>query len=322
MTVASALVDAHRRPALEVATARRFRNAPGTEVVGLWHPPAEARGPVAILLHGLTGDASAGYMRGLAAALTARGLGVLRLNARNCGGTEHLTDTLYHAGLSVDVKPVARALAADGHRRIGLAGFSMGGNVALKALGEWGPETPREVCAVAAVSPPVDLAAASRSIERGLLNAVYQQSFLRGLRGLAKRKAASHPGLVDPRAAASARTLRAFDDAVVAPAFGCEGADDYYAKASADPWLDRIQVPALVLQAEDDSIVPAHTIRDWVTAHPGRIDLVLSRTRGHVGFVQSRAAARASGGFFWAERRVAEFLANTLYAETSSSEVQ
>lgn len=307
MTVASALADGWRRPALPPAEERRFRTAPGTEVLGLWHPPPHPSAPVAIVLHGLTGDARAGYVRGVSAQLIRRGFGVLRLNARNQGGTEHLTDTLFHAGLTTDVRAVTHQLIAEGHPALVLVGFSMGGNVALKAAGEWGADAPPELRGVAAVSPPVRLAEASATIERPGMNTIYQRSFMAGLRRLLKKKAALFPDRFDARDVDRVRSIRLFDDRYVAPAFGFSGADDYYARASADAVLDRLARPALVVHAADDSIVPKGPLEAWALRKPDCIQLELLETGGHVGFVQGRRGARATGSRFWAEARVADF---------------
>lgn len=305
MTIASALLDDWREPALPPSQPRFFDTAPGTRVLGHWHAPSAPDGPTAVLLHGLTGHASAGYMRGTAAELSARGFGVLRLNSRNCGGTEGLTDTLYHAGLSVDVKAVLHQLANEGHPRLFVAGFSMGGNIALKAVGELGPEAPDALYAVAAVSPPIRLGAASASIERGWVNAIYQRHFLDGLRGLYRRKATAHPGRFSTEGLDTVRSLRAFDDRFVAPNFDFAGADDYYARASAEPWLGRITCPTLVIQARDDSIVPEAPLEAWMARRPRNVTFELFESGGHVGFLQRRGASTR----FWAEARIAEFAA-------------
>ena len=233
-------------------------------------------------------------------------MNVVRMNIRNCGGTERLGPTLYHSGLSTDVGAVARALIAqESLPRLALVGFSMGGNLVLKLAGEWGREAPEQLHAVAAVSPAIDLAASADALHLPQ-NRLYEQFFLWTLRRRLRRKSRLFPGRYDIARLHHARTLRNFDDQVTAYYFGFEGADDYYSRASALPVIEKIAVPTLVLHSQDDPfvrILPATHAR--LLANPN-IRYIETESGGHCGFL---AAANGYDGR-WAERTVIEFLSH------------
>ncbi len=265
-----------------------------------------------VLLHGLTGDADAGHMRGTACKLIAEGFNVVRLNMRNCGGTEKLTPSLYHTGLVNDLRAVLLELGqVDGLSRIYFGGFSMGGNVALKLAGEWGASMPDFLRGVMAVSPPIELARSSEAIGSGGFHRVYELLFLRALKAMIRRKAKQCPDRYDISALPQVKSLRDFDNAYVAPAFGFDDADDYYARASAGPVLAAITLPTLVVHARDDSLVPFGPIGDWMTSKPPMVSFAISDRGGHVGFIGRRRAANSDhqdSDRFWAENRMVQFV--------------
>src|SRR6185369_10928457 len=169
----------------------------------------------------------------------ARGWNVVRMNIRNCGGTENLTPTLYHSGLSGDIRGVISTLIEqDNLQNVGVAGFSMGGNQVLKCIGEWGSEAPKELVAAAAISPAADLSLSADVIHRPA-NRMYEWWFMRGLRARLRRKAALFPGKYDVSLLAKANSIRNFDEHITARYMGFEGAEDYYTKASSSRVLDR-----------------------------------------------------------------------------------
>lgn len=254
-----------------------------------------------VLVHGLGGSADAPYVLGAARQAFRAGADVIRLNQRNCGGTEHLTPTLYHSGMSHDLAAVVRELAErDGLRRIVVAGFSMGGNLALKMAGEMGEGAPAALAAVYAVSPSVDLQETVENIER-VPNLPYQRTFVRGLRRLVRRKKELYPTLYDVRRLDRLRTVRDFDELYTAPHGGFAGADDYYARSSALPFVPLIRVPTLVVHARDDPLVPCGPLlRPGATDNPW----VLKETPPHGGHVAFVSAGK--GGRFWAEERLAD----------------
>jgi hypothetical protein len=268
-----------------------------------WHAQPTAHATM-LLLHGLEGSSDAHYMRGMADKAWCRGYNVVRLNQRNCGGTEHLSRGLYHSGLTADPLFVLRELIdRDRLPRIAVAGYSLGGNLALKLAGELGAEAPQELRAVCAVSPAIDLEACVRSIERRE-NYAYQWNFVRNLKGRLRRKARAFPDAWNVAGLGRIWTIRAFDDRYTAPHHGFAGASDYYHRASAMRVVDRIRIPALVVTAADDPFVPVEPFnRPAVRGNP-YVTTVITSHGGHCGFV---AEANGYDGY-WAERRVVDFV--------------
>ena len=295
-------------PRLPPAEARLFRVADDTEVLGHCHWQSDrAAALTVVLLHGLEGSSEGHYMRGMADKALARGFNVVRLNQRNCGGTEHLSRGLYHSGLTADPLAVMRRLAADeGLSRFAFAGYSLGGNLALKLAGELEGDDRTRVVAVTAVSPPIELGACVEALEQRE-NLAYHWNFVRGLRGRMRRKARIFPGAWDTAPLRRIHTVRAFDDAYTAPYHGFAGAADYYHRASARRVLDRLAVPALLITADDDPFVPSATARDPALAAAPKLTRVVTAHGGHCGFVGP--STRDGDDGYWAERQVIAFLA-------------
>ena len=262
--------------------------------------------PTIIVLHGLNASSSAHYVRGIAAKAFARGMNVVGLNQRNCGNTEHLSAGLFHSGLTADVARVLDELTAlDGLSSVSVAGYSLGGNLALKLAGEYGSTPPPSLRAIAAVSPILEIGACVAALERPE-NALYQWNFVRDLKRRMRRKDRFWPQRFDLSKLGRIRTVRGFDDAYTAPSFGFKDAQDYYFRASAMRVVSRIAVPALVISAEDDPFVPPDSFRDpSVTGNPF-IALRLCRYGGHCGFVGTRTSRDDDG--YWAERQIVDFV--------------
>jgi hypothetical protein len=183
-----------------------------------------------VLVHGLEGSSDSRYIQGVAARAWAAGFNVVRMNMRNCGDTDMLTPTLYHSALSGDVGAVVSHFARKfGLDRVALVGYSMGGNLVLKLAGEWGNRPP--LVAVAAVCPAVDLAPGSDALHE-LRNRVYEYRFLLGLMRRYRRKAALFPDRYQTSGIGPIRSLREFDDKIVARYCGYRDADDYYYRAA------------------------------------------------------------------------------------------
>jgi uncharacterized protein len=292
-------------PRLPSPVRRYFDVARATRVVADCHWQAErwAR-PTLIALHGLNGSSEAHYMRGLAAKAFARGMNVVRLNQRNCGDTEHLAEGLFHSGLTADAAHVIDELTrVDGLPAFGVAGYSLGGNLALKLAGEYGAHPPETLLGVAAVSPIIEISECTRALERPE-NWLYEWNFVRDLKRRMKRKNACHPGLYDLSRLNAVKTVREFDETFTAPYFGFRNAEDYYHRASAMRVIDRVRVPALVITSEDDPFVPSAPFHDpTVTGNP-HIDLRISAHGGHCGFV---GAQSADSDGYWAEDQIVEF---------------
>jgi predicted alpha/beta-fold hydrolase len=271
-----------------------------------WHA-TPWKHPTILLLHGLNASSDAHYMRGIATKAFARGMNVVRLNQRNCGNTEHLSAGLFHSGLTHDAKFVIDELTAvDGASAVAVAGYSLGGNLALKLAGEYGDRPPAALRAVAAVSPILEISVCVHALERPG-NFLYQWNFVRDLKRRMERKDRFWPGRFDLSRLKGIRTVRQFDDAYTAPHFGFRDAEDYYHRASAMRVVDRIGVPALIITAEDDPFVPPDPFRDRkVTGNP-RITLKLSAHGGHCAFIGPRNGNEDDG--YWAEGQIVEFAA-------------
>ena len=293
-------------PRLPAPTERFFDVADDARVLAHCHwQEVPAAQPTLLLLHGLEGSSSAHYMAGIADKAWAEGWNVVRLNQRNCGNTEKLSRGLYHSGLTHDPLFVIRELIArDGIRAIAVAGYSLGGNLALKLAGELSDSAPRELIAVCAVSPTMDLALCVKALERRA-NFPYQWNFVRNLKRRMRRKSAAFPDAFDLSRLRRVWTVRQFDEAYTAPHHGFLDASDYYHRASALRVLDRIRVPTLILTAEDDPFVPPIPFTDpAVTRHP-HLQVVVTPHGGHCAYVE-----RARGDYdgYWAEREVVRFI--------------
>ena len=292
-------------PQLPSPTRRYFDVAPGSRVVAAchWQPQPWAHTTL-VALHGLNGSSDAHYMRGLAAKAFERGMNVVRLNQRNCGDTEHLATGLFHSGLTADAAHVVHELSSvDGLPSIAVAGYSLGGNLALKLAGEYGRHAPAALVAIAAVSPIIEISECTRALERPS-NALYQWNFVRDLKRRMWRKDVLDPGAFDVSKLSAIKTVRQFDETYTAPYFGFRSAEDYYHRASAMRVVDRIHVPALVITAEDDPFVPSQPFRDpTVTGNP-HIDLRVLPHGGHCGFVGVRSATDDG---YWAEDEIVIF---------------
>lgn len=294
-------------PRLPPPAPRYFDVAPDARVLAhcCWRNDPRRR-PTLLALHGLEGSSSAHYMRGLADKAFARGFNAVLLNQRNCGGTERLSDGLYHSGLTADPQAVIRELIdLDRLASIVVVGYSLGGNVALKLAGDYGPDAPAELRGVCAVSPTLDLARCVEALERPA-NALYQWNFVRNLKRRMRRKARARPGRFDLRPLGRVRTVRQFDEAFTAPHHGFRDASDYYHRASALRVADRIAVPTLIVSANDDPFVPAEQFRDPALTGNPAVTTIVTRGGGHCGFF-SEPAPPFDG--YWAESAAVAFAA-------------
>jgi predicted alpha/beta-fold hydrolase len=296
-----------RFPRLPAPEARYFDVAVDARVLAHCHWHADrANRPAIILLHGLEGSSHAHYMAGVSDKAWAEGWNVVRLNQRNCGGTEHLSRGLYHSGLTQDALVVMRELIEqDGIRSIAIAGYSLGGNLALELAGELGNSPPAELIAICAVSPTLDLARCVDALERRG-NVVYQWNFVRNLKARMRRKAAVFPGSFSLEPLRRIWTVRRFDEAYTAPHHGFRDAADYYHRASAIRVAARIRVPTLIITAEDDPFVPDTPFRAPDVAANRCITLVITPHGGHCAYLE-----RADGDYdgYWAEREIMRFAA-------------
>jgi uncharacterized protein len=246
-------------------------------------PEGVPRGEI-LLLHGLEGSSEGGYMRSMAQASLEAGYIVQRLNLRSCGGTESLANTLYHAGLTSDLRAILEQLRIAGRTPVWLAGYSLGGNTALKLAGELGSTAREYLHGVCAVSAPVDLAASARALSRPA-NRLYEWRFVRCMKERMRERHRFNPQRFPLDSLDSIRTLYEFDDRVTAPFFGFHGAAHYYETQSAIHFLDAIRIPTLLLTAKDDPLVPYEIFRHPSIAANPHLELQPSEYGGHLGFI-------------------------------------
>lgn len=303
MTIAAAFWR-RKFPHLKASSPRLFETEPETKVRAECHwQEAPREHPTLLLLHGLEGSSDSGYMLGAADKAFHAGFNVLRVNQRNCGGTEELTPTLYNSGLSCDMRSIVRELIErDGLPEIFAAGFSMGGNLVLKMAGEFGDSAPQQLRAVAGICPSCDLAACADAIGE-LRNRIYERHFVRRLKRRMACKSQMFPGKYPLNGLAKIRTVREFDDAITAKFCGFRDANDYYARSSALGLLADIRVQTLLLVAQDDPMIPFRSFDAEKLAANPRITLESPRHGGHCAFI----ATKRIGERFWAEARIIEF---------------
>ena len=284
---------------------RLFEVEPGVQILAhcRWQPrPKES--PTVILWHGIEGSTASVYMIATADKAFRAGNNVLRINFRNCGGTEHLTPTLYHGGLSGDLKAIINELVTnDGLNRIYPIGFSLGGNVVLKLAGEFGETPPRQLAAICAISPSVDLAASTELILQKR-NWLYHGNFVRNLKRKVRAKHKFFPGRYDLTKLGRVRTIRDFDEHFTSAAYGFINADDYYYRCSSIRVVEQIRVPTLIIHSVDDPFIPFEPLREKVFAENPYVLLLKTERGGHVAFIASKTTGEDR---FWAENRAVEF---------------
>ncbi|MGB8888488.1 MAG: alpha/beta fold hydrolase [Candidatus Korobacteraceae bacterium] len=294
-----------RQNQLPPAEERLFRVEPEVQVLCHCHWQADrASAMTLVVVHGLEGSSESQYVIGLGSKAWRVGMNVVRMNMRNCGGTEQLGPTLYNSSMSGDVAMVAQTLIAnDGLQKLALVGYSMGGNLVLKLLGEWSKDAPEQVKAGVGVSPVMDLAPSSDALH-DRANRLYEWKFLRGLRSRMLRKAALYPERYDVRYLRGMRSMRDFDDQITARYSGFRDAQDYYTRAAAARVVDRIAVPTLILHAQDDPFIRVlPETRDKLLHNP-QVTYVETAHGGHCAFL---AEANGYDGR-WAERQAIAFI--------------
>ena len=252
----------------------------------------------------MEGSTESAYMLTTAEKAYRAGFNVVRVNVRNCGGTDHLTPTLYHAGLTNDLRLVIDELVRiDGMSRIIIAGFSLGGNMTLKLAGEYGDE------------PPCRSESYLRCFTIGGFGGQHKsdgpapqlalpKSFLRRLKMRIMKKAELFPGRYDPSHLRDVKSVQQFDNLYIAPAFGFADANDYYAQASSLHFIARIRIPTLIIHAQDDPFIPFAPLQDPSIAANPYVMLVTPQLGGHVAFL---AKESPNEDRFWAENRLVDF---------------
>ncbi len=291
-TVAAALM-----PAPRIAWSRERWETPDGDFIDLdWAGRvANPEGPLLALFHGLEGSSASPYARAIAAQALADGWRCVVPHFRGCSGELNRLPRAYHSGDSAEIAWILQALSGKAEKLYG-CGISLGGNALLKYLGEQGEKA--ALLKAVAISAPLDLAAAGRSLDAGLSREVYTRIFLKTLKKKTFAKLNRKQIAIDAGRLKRARTFWEFDDTVTAPLHGFLGADDYWARSSSGPWLGRIRVPTLVLNARNDPFMPQESL-DALPDTPPNVVLEFPRTGGHAGF---------PGRNRWLARRVIEFL--------------
>ena len=262
-----------------------------------WHREGHPR--LVILSHGLEGSSDAAYISGTSKALNQAGWDTLAWNMRGCSGELNRLARSYHSGESGDLRTVINH-AATAYDSLALVGFSLGGNVTLKYLGESPPHP--TITRAACVSVPVDLRASADALDQHWQNRLYLRRFLSTMVTKMQAKALRIPGQIAIVKASDVRTLRQFDDLFTAPLHGFTDAEDYWAKSSSRQFLGRITVPTLLLNAQNDSFLTTESMPFAEAEASETFHLEAPTSGGHVGFIEVLAHPP------WYERRVVKFL--------------
>jgi len=266
---------------------------------------ASTSAPLVVLFHGLEGCSNSHYAHALMARVREMGWHGAVVHFRGCSGEANRLPRAYHSGDTAEIDWILRRTRSESTASaIYVVGFSLGGNALLKWLGEQADAAAEVVSRAAAVSAPLDLMTAGDALGRGF-NLVYTSAFLSTLKKKSLAKLDTHPQLYDATRVRAARTLRAFDDVVTAPLHGFRDTDDYWTRASSKPWLSRIALPTLIVNARNDPFLPQEALprADEVSTS---VTCEFPLEGGHVGFV----AGRFPGHINWLPQRIIEFFAH------------
>lgn len=256
-----------------------------------------------ILLHGLEGSSNSGYMQGMAHAFNRKGWDAVAINFRGCSGEPNRLYRSYHSGATEDLQHVVeQVLALKRYHRLALVGFSLGGNLLLKWLGEQGGQVPRQAVAAAAVSAPTELGAAAGQM-RHWSNRIYMQRFVKRLRTRLQQKQEMAPEKLTTDALKQMRNFQDVDGLYTAPAHGFGSAEEYWRECSANRFLSGIRLPTLLLNAADDPFLsPECYPVEQAREHPF-LHLEVPEWGGHVGF-----ATASPSGEYWHEELICGFV--------------
>ena len=268
--------------------------------------------PTLIIAHGMAGSSDSTYMQGLSHKAYRQGWNTVLLNLYN-ENLRRVPPRIFHAGASRQLEAIIRKLVASRiSRDLVLIGVSMGANMVLKMLGEWGSNPPLSVRAAAVLSPLVDLYTSSQLMEK-LSNRIYQNHFVKGLKGVLQGPQSYWENFADVTSVLRARSIREFDESFTAPVCGFRDADDYYRKASAAPLLARIRIPTLIIHSFDDPFLPYEPfVQEEVQQNPHLL-LSLTCKGGHVGFLEKDRQQDIDR--LWAENRMIDYVRFALSRE-------
>ncbi|HEX4310474.1 MAG TPA: alpha/beta fold hydrolase [Acidobacteriaceae bacterium] len=272
-----------------------------------WQPPQVRRQRLTVvLIHGLEGSSNSKYIVGNTARALAAGLNVVRMNMRTCGGTDALSPTIYHSGRSGDVGRVVEAIIREQQvEAIALVGYSMGGNLVLRWAGEVSAHPPRQLKALVGISPLMDLAVSSAALHRPQ-NRAYEWHFLRNMIARVRRRMVLFPRIYAGAALDRIRSMRDFDQEIVARYGGFRDADDYYQTVASSHFAGSLRVPTLIIHSLDDPFIRMlPQTRTALLSNP-HVTLIETQHGGHCAFLAPATALGDDGR--WAERTLLEFL--------------
>lgn len=295
-----------QRPPLRATAKHVIELADGDKLAALENAPYDWQDGqrVVVMVHGLSGSSHSSYMTRISRSLCERGYLALRINLRGCGEGFGLAERPYHSGRSEDVREVIEWVGRRYPKSpVTLLGFSLGANISLKLSGEDGNSPTAKLDSVVAVSPPIDLAACAEHLKRPE-NRFFDQFFVSELRREIKRHHKRFPHLKAPDLPKRI-TLNQFDDLYTAPRSGFANAADYYSKSSSGQFVPKIEIPALILCANDDPIIDARAYLK--IPHRPNVDIVLTERGGHVGFLGPSGSGPLN--FRWMDRLVLEWIA-------------
>lgn len=296
----------------DVHYARERITTPDDDVLDLDWSRAGAR-RVAILSHGLEGSSERGYMRGMAHALNRAGWDALAWNFRGCAGEPNRTLRFYHSGATDDLHTVIQHVISTGrYDSIALIGFSLGGNITLKYLGERGTDLDPAIAGGIAFSVPCDLRSSAMRLAHPA-NSIYMRRFLATLRQKVREKMKLMPGSLHDAGLDDISTFQEFDDAYTAPLHGFRDAEDYWHQCSSRRYLEGIRLPALLVNAKDDPFLAPECFPVKEARSSPYLFLEIPSSGGHVGFLGRDATNR-----YWMEARAVAFLSEIAMRENSS----
>lgn len=259
-----------------------------------------------VLSHGLEGHSRRPYIQGLTKALLREGWDVLAWNFRSCGGVMNHQPRFYHSGATGDLDQVVRHGLSQGYQTVGLAGFSMGGNLTLLYLAQQSEKIDSRICGGIGFSVPCDLAGSADTLARPSRK-IYMQRFLRDLKVKMEEKSMRFPGLIDASGFDQIQSFHEFDDRFTAPLHGFKDAQDYWQNCSALGRLKDIRVPALMVNALDDPFLAATCFPQDSAVIGSHVRTEFPKWGGHVGFVE-----QADDGYYWSERRALAHFASVI----------
>lgn len=280
------------------------KNAPQTVTAPI---DLDKNTPIVVLFHGLEGNSQSQYAKALMAATQSKGWRGVVIHFRGCSGEPNRLPRVYYAGDTLEIETMlSRVRLGAPAAKIYAVGVSLGGNALLKWAGESAEHANQVVTKAAAVSAPMDLAESANTLDKGFDRWTYTPRFVDSMRPKALAMSKRFPGLLDDEKIKAAKTIHDIDNAVTAVLYGAKNADDYYAKNASKPWLNKITLPTLILNAKNDPFMPAEFLPSQAEVS-STVTLEYTEEGGHVGFVSSPFPGHVE----WLPQHLLEFFEQT-----------